>query len=61
MWLDSYTLERAGDIDSAVVYDHFGMKKSWQAHMDWLASKVTGSRWMKRTDVAWDIGGWEAK
>jgi hypothetical protein len=55
------TLERAGDIDSAVVYDHFGMKKSWQAHMDWLASKVTGSRWMKRTDVAWDIGGWEAK
>ena len=55
------TLERAGDIDSAVVYDHFGMKKSWQAHMDWLASKVSGSRWMKRTDVAWDIGGWEAK
>ena len=55
------TLERAGDIDSAVVYDHFGMKKSWQAHMDWLAGKVTGSRWMKRTDVAWDIGGWEAK
>jgi hypothetical protein len=55
------TLERAGDIDSAVVYDHFGMKKSWQAHLDWLASKVTGSRWMKRTEVAWDIGGWEAK
>lgn len=55
------TLDRAGDIDSAVVYDHFGMKKSWQAHMDWLASKVTGSRWMKRTNVAWDIGGWEAK
>ena len=55
------TLERAGEIDSAVVYDHFGMKKSWQAHMDWLASKVTGSRWIKRTDVAWDIGGWEAK
>ena len=55
------TLERAGGIDSAVVYDHFGMKKSWQAHMDWLASKVTGSRWMKRTDVAWDIGGWEGK
>lgn len=55
------TLERAGEIDSAIVYDHFGMKKSWQAHMDWLASKVTGSRWMKRTDVAWDIGGWEAK
>lgn len=55
------TLERAGEIDSAVVYDHFGMKKSWQAHLDWLASKVTGGRWMKRTDVAWDIGGWEAK
>lgn len=54
------TLERAGNVDSAVVYDHFGMKKSWQLHMDWLASKVTGSRWMKRTDAAWDIGGWEA-
>ena len=55
------TLERAGELDSAVVYDHFGMKKSWQAHLDWLASNVTGSRWMKRTDAAWDIGGWEAK
>lgn len=54
-------LDRAGEIDSAIVYDHFGMKKSWQAHLDWLASKVTGSRWMKRTDVAWDIGGWEEK
>ena len=36
------TLERAGEIDSAVVYDHFGMKKSWQAHLDWLASNEIG-------------------
>lgn len=55
------TRERAGKIDSAVVYDHFGMAKSHQSHLDWLAQNVPGTRWMKRTDAAWDIGGWEAK
>lgn len=53
-------LERAGPIECAVVYDHFGLKRTWQSHLDWLASKVPGTRWIKRTDAAWDFGGWEA-
>lgn len=53
-------LERAGIVECAVVYDHFGMKHTWQLHLDWLASKVPGTRWVKRSDAAWDFGGWEA-
>ncbi|WP_332852792.1 toll/interleukin-1 receptor domain-containing protein [Duganella sp. S19_KUP01_CR8] len=54
------TFERAGAEESAVVYDHFGLKRSWQSHMNWLAQKVPGARWIKKTDAAWDFGGWEA-
>ena len=52
--------ERAGPVECAVVYDHFGLKRTWQLHLDWLASKVPGTRWVRRTDAAWDFGGWEA-
>ena len=55
------TLERAGTSECAIVYDHFGMKKSWQSHLDWLEAKVQGTRWIKRTDTAWEFGGWETK
>jgi hypothetical protein len=54
------TFERAGNEESAVVYDHFGLKRSWQSHMDWLAKKVPGTRWVKKTEAVWDFGGWEA-
>ncbi|WP_229634098.1 toll/interleukin-1 receptor domain-containing protein [Duganella qianjiadongensis] len=54
------TFERAGPDESAIVYDHFGLKRSWQSHMNWLAQKVPGARWIKKTDAAWDLGGWEA-
>lgn len=54
------TFERAGVEESAVVYDHFGLKRSWQAHMNWLAQKVPGTRWVKKTEAVWDFGGWEA-
>lgn len=54
-------LERSGSpIECAVVYDHLGLKRTWQSHLDWLASNVQGARWVKTADVAWDFGGWEA-
>lgn len=53
-------LQRAGTQDCAVVYDHFGMKRSWQSHLDWLALKIPGTKWVKRTDAPWEFGGWEA-
>jgi hypothetical protein len=53
-------LERAGAVECAVVYDHIGLKRAWQLHLNWLASNVQGARWIKTTDAAWDFGGWEA-
>lgn len=54
-------LERAGSsVECVVVYDHLGLKRTWQTHLDWLASNVKGARWVKTTEVADDFGGWEA-
>ena len=54
------TLERAGKLDSAVVYDHLGIKSSWLTHMSWLSASIKGARWIKSTEAAWDLAGWEA-
>lgn len=54
-------LERAGSIESAIVYDHLGIKPSWLTHMGWLARSIKGARWIKATEAAWDLAGWEAK
>lgn len=53
-------LERAGRLESAIVYDHMGIKPSWLTHMGWLAASVKGTRWIKSTEAAWDLAGWEA-
>ena len=52
-------LERAGKFESAIVYDHMGIKPSWLTHMSWLAASVKGARWIKSTEAAWDLAGWE--
>lgn len=54
-------LERAGQDDCAVVYNHYGMMKRWQDHLDWLAKRVGGSRWIRQSDAAWDFAGWDAR
>ncbi|MDH4874406.1 toll/interleukin-1 receptor domain-containing protein [Pseudomonas sp. BN515] len=54
------TLLRAGHDDCAVVYNHYGMMKSWQEHLEWLAQRVGGSRWIRQSDAAWDFAGWDA-
>lgn len=53
------TLERAGKLESAIVYDHVGIKPSWITHMTWLAASIRGARWIKSTEAAWDLAGWE--
>lgn len=55
------TLERAGSSECAMVYDHLGLKASWQEHLEWLSQKIDGTKWVKKTDAAWDLGGWEAQ
>lgn len=54
------TLIRAGHDNCAVVYNHYGMMKRWQEHLDWLARRVGGSRWIRQSDAAWDLAGWDA-
>lgn len=54
------TLLRAGHDNCAVVYNHYGMMKSWQEHLEWLAQRVGGSRWIRQSDAAWDFAGWDA-
>lgn len=54
------TLLRAGHENCAVVYNHYGMMKRWQDHLDWLARRVGGSRWVRQSDAAWDFAGWDA-
>ena len=53
-----HALERAGNSDAAIVYDHVGIKPSWIAHLRWLASSIKGARWIKSTEAAWDLAGW---
>lgn len=52
------TSERAGKVQAAVVYDHLGLKQSWQTHIDWLAKNFESTKWVKATDAAWDFAGW---
>lgn len=54
------TLLRAGHDNCAVVYNHYGIMKSWQEHLKWLAQRVGGSRWIRQSDAAWDFAGWDA-
>lgn len=58
----STTLEnafhRAGTRYPAVVYDHLGIKPSWQAHLNWLAHSIPGARWIKASEASWDFANW---
>ena len=54
------TLTRAGHGNCAVIYNHYGMMKHWQDHLDWLARCIGGSRWIRQSDAAWDLAGWDA-
>jgi len=50
----------APDRSVAVVYDPVGVHPAWLAHLDWLGSHVRGARWVKATETAWQLAGWEA-
>ncbi len=54
------TLARAGHKNCAVVYNHYGMMKRWQDHLDWLEQRIGGSRWIRQSDAAWVLAGWDA-
>jgi hypothetical protein len=52
------TLESAGALESAIVYDHLGLKSSWVNHLTWLGENVQGAQWVKSTEAAWHFAGY---
>lgn len=51
------TILRAGQNDCAIVYNHYGMMKLWEEHLEWLSKRVGVARWIRQSDVAWDLAG----
>lgn len=52
-------LDRAQGDHAAVVYDHIGIKPSWQSHIGWLGQHVPTARWVKASEAGWIFAGWE--
>lgn len=59
----SVTLNDAIDYASgksvAIVFDHIGLHHSWLEHLDWLAQNIQAARWIKVSEAAWTLAGWE--
>lgn len=54
-------IERAQQSEAAIIYDHLGIRPTWQQHMQWLAGKIPGARWVKATEAAWELAAWGAR
>mgnify|MGYP001259524222 CR=1 FL=1 len=50
----------AGDKRPAVVYDHVGLHPSWLQHLDWLGAHVQTARWIKASEIGWQLADWTA-
>jgi hypothetical protein len=42
---------------AAVLFDHIGMRRSWLAHLDWLEKTIQKARWIRLSQLAWDLAG----
>ena len=45
----------------AIVYDHCGLHRQWLDHLRWLGTNIQAARWIKASDAAWDLAGWEVQ
>jgi hypothetical protein len=45
----------------AIVFDHLGVNPVWLDHIAWLESKIPQVRWIRGTEAAWELAGWEEK
>jgi hypothetical protein len=51
-------VERSSGRAAAVVYDHLGVHRHWMQHIRWLGENIRAARWLKASELAWDLGGW---
>lgn len=54
-------LDRAEGQHAAVIYDHIGIRPSWQGHIGWLGENVPSARWVKASEAGWIFAGWETQ
>jgi len=50
--------ELAKDQPSGVLFDHVGLLPDWLDHLNWLGRHIPAPRWLKVTEVAWDLADW---
>lgn len=57
------TLQSAEDVGGgvpvAVVYDQIGLLPAWEKHLQWLGGHVKSVRWIKASEIAWQLADWE--
>ncbi|OWU64392.1 MAG: hypothetical protein CBB60_010105 [Armatimonadetes bacterium Cent15-Ar3] len=52
--------EALGDGTSvAVVYDQVGLLPTWQTHLEWLGTRIQTVKWIKASEIAWQLANWE--
>lgn len=44
----------------AVLYDSVGIHEKWLQHLDWLGKHIVKAKWIRASQVAWDISDWGA-
>jgi hypothetical protein len=40
---------------AAVVYDHLGLSKEWQRHLEWLGARVSAVKWLRSREADWQL------
>lgn len=59
----SLTLQEAADHARgrpvAVFYDHIGLHPNWLSHLSWLGNQIQAIRWVRASEAAWSLGGWD--
>jgi len=51
-------VEHAPNKPVAVIYDHVGLNSKWLQHLDWLGGYISGPRWIKASEAAWQLADW---
>lgn len=47
--------------DIAIVYDHLGLHKTSEKHVDWLTTQISGVRLVRSSEIAWRFAAWEVE
>ena len=51
--------KRTTGLPVAIAYDHIGLDERWLEHLAWLEKNITVVRWVKASEAAWALAGWE--